>query len=104
MKYYFETKDSAFCYTAGYFQEMMKENGTEEMSVYEAKPEKIEGVFWCKEFCNIGETGDCGKQCPGYSPRNGRGGCCWHYSKRIFQPGEQIIIHLGASQTKKPKA
>ncbi len=88
MKLYFETKHSEHCYSEDYFEE-----GQE---VFEAVPEKILGIFWCKKDCEVWEKdihyNPCGKNCKNYSPRNGKSGCCKHYSNIVYSQGKKVIL------------
>ena len=93
-QFYFRNKDAEVCYTKDYFLEEMKTEGITEMEVYEAVPEKIPGVFWCKIECFCGDDSQdtCGKQCRAYAPRNGKSGCCRHYTTQIYYPGDKITL------------
>lgn len=91
--FYFKDEDSEVCYPEDYFTALL-DDSVMEMEVYEAIPEKIKGIFWCKEkqFCGDG-TGDyCGKQCRFYKPRNGKSGCCVHHSSRLYTHGNKTIL------------
>jgi len=78
-KLYFKDDDEN-CYGLQYHIDYMKENEIKEMKVFEAKPEHGTGMFFCKEYSEVGEVnGTCGKQCDLYQPRNGKSGICKHY-------------------------
>lgn len=85
-KYYFERSDSEICYEKSYF-----EKGIE---VYEALPVRWAGVFWCKVECFCGDDArdTCGKQCKAYKPRNGKSGCCKHYTTKLYEHGNKIKL------------
>ena len=93
-QFYFKKQDSEICYDKKYFQDYMNENGLTEMEVFEAIPEKINGIFWCKYYCSCGNKGEdgCGKDCPHYTPRNGKSGCCKYYTNILYTHGEKIIL------------
>jgi len=93
-KYYFKHSDSELCYSENYFQERMKEYGLNELEVFEAIPDKFDGIFWCKEhlFSGDGTKDYCGKQCDEYKPRNGKSGCCIHHSTKMYEHGNQVIL------------
>lgn len=93
-KYFFENSDSEVCYNKKYFDIHMQEEGLTEMSVFEAIPDKIKGIFWCRKhkFCGDDSTVTCGKQCKEYAPRNGRSGCCKFYSTGIYIQGDKVKI------------
>lgn len=97
-KLYFENESSDLCFPKKYFQELMEENGLSQIEVFEAEPFKIDYFFWCKEFQELGEISSsflfdrCGRECKSYSPRNGKSGCCKHYSKIMYEPGEKVIL------------
>lgn len=90
MKFYFETENSEICYPLDHFKDM----GHKEMELFEAVPERIKGVGWCKEYQSIVgvEVGDCGKHCKEYKPKNGKNGCCIHRSSRLFEHGKKVTI------------
>jgi hypothetical protein len=90
---YFETKDSERCYNKEYFQDMMSDNGLREMQVYAAKRVTGQGIFYCHEHQEVGESGigDCGNGCKNYSPRNKKNGRCKH-SGYCYEHGELVTI------------
>jgi len=92
-KYYFEDTDSEICYNENYFIESMLEGETE-IEVYEAISDRICGVFWCKIHCFCGDDSrdTCGRQCKDYKPRNGKSGCCKHYTTKLYIHGEKITL------------
>jgi hypothetical protein len=91
---YFEHKDSEFCFSKEYFIEKAKEAGLNEVELFLAEEEKIDGIFYCKEFQLITESGICGKCCENYNPRNGRSGICKSKSNALFYPSEKIKIKI----------
>ena len=95
-KMYFKNKDSELCYSKGYFDFEMKENNLKEIEVYEAVSEKIGGIFWCNKqgFCGDGSENTCGKQCIDYKPRNGKSGCCKHYTTQLYTQGNKVTLQL----------
>ena len=94
--YYFKASDSEVCYTLEYFNDLMRENNLTEMRAYEAIPDRTTGCFWCKVECFCGDNSrdSCGKQCRQYAPRNGKSGCCKHYTTKLYVHGELILLHL----------
>ena len=76
IKYYFKHDYSETCYTKQYFLDYMKENNLNEINVYRAMRDKVNGIFWCKKyrFCGDGTQDYCGKQCRDYKPMNGKSG------------------------------
>lgn len=87
-KFYFETEHSEWCYHLDYFKAM----GLDEMELFEAIPERIAGIGWCKEFQEVVETGGCGKVCDSYNPKNGKNGICLHKKSTLFTHGEKVTI------------
>ena len=83
-KYYFENIDSEKCYSKDYFPK-----GSE---VLEAILEKGTGMFYCKKYEDLGELGECGKECPDYISRNGKSGICKHHGL-VYSHGEKVIIN-----------
>lgn len=98
MKYYFEKSavladDETGAYTKDYFIERMKEEGLTEIEVFPAIMMKGEDFGWCSEFGDAIEvrSGDCGRFCEHYNPRNGKNGRCRH-SKNCYEPADKSII------------
>jgi len=95
-KYYFIGEGDELCYNlARVKNEFYGETSAE---VYEAIPVKMDNIFYCRFFNTCGEKGcdfdKCGKECIEYDPRNGKSGCCKHYSKRFYEPGNKITLKL----------
>jgi len=89
-QFYFEHSDSEVCYRADYFLEQY-----EEVKVFEAIPERIPGVFWCKEhlFCGDNSADTCGKhQCEQYDPRNGKNGRCRFHCIELYTHGNPVTL------------
>ena len=91
---YFKEFDSEMCYTKEYFVSYINEKGLKELEVYEAEKEKCSGVFWCKINFFYGDDSAeyCGKQCDNYKPRNGKSGCCKHYTTTLYTKGKKIKL------------
>ena len=98
-KYYFEFSDSEICHTEDYFQDRMIDEGLIVIEVYEAIPDKISGMFWCKviAFCGDDTADSCGKQCNEYSPRNGKSGCCKHHTAWLYYHSNKITLSLNTT-------
>ena len=92
MKYYFQTPQSERAYTLAYHIEAARKLGLPEIALYEAIPVEFPGFFWCRHSDQMGEAGVCGADCEGYTPKNGRSGCCRHYSKRFFEVGNVVVF------------
>ena len=96
-KLYFENEDAENCYYEAYFQQKMKEEGLEELTVLEANKSKEKEYFYCKAVGEVGARppqGDpCGKECELYEPRNGKSGCCKSYGG-IYEHGEEVTLKL----------
>ena len=92
-KYYFASKDDEMCYSMNYFKELMEYEGFDEIELIKAKRYYGEDYFWCKEFYTFEERSDndCGKWSDGYAPRNGKSGCCKHYSLIFYEPSDKIF-------------
>jgi hypothetical protein len=97
-KYYFENKDSEICYPKEYFIDKMKDEKLKEIEVFEAEKYKEVGIFWCKKYYTVGEKEKgyegCGNYCRGYEPKNGKSGCCKHYSRTLFTLGKKITLKI----------
>ena len=96
-KYYFERSDSEMCYTKEYFQDLMADEGVEEIKVFHAIPDLFGGgIFWCKSqsFCGDDTTDTCGKQCEDYDPKNGKSGCCKHHTSWLYIHGDEVTLKI----------
>jgi hypothetical protein len=92
-KFYFQ-KDDDSCYTLQFHLEYMRENYIEEMEVFEAKREYVEGYFFCKKLSEVSKSDNCGRYCDNYKPLNGKSGRCIHYGY-LYEPIEKsIILHI----------
>jgi len=89
-KLYFK-EGGLICYPKEFFLDELDIN--EELEVFEAIPVFGEGLFWCSEYGEIGEsiTGICGKNCDKYIPRNGKNGRC-KFSKTAYEITNNKII------------
>lgn len=89
MKHYFniDEDDQEMCYPLKYWKAHIKDNDIKEMVITEAKRVKLgqSDYFFCKAVFEIGEKGDCGKQCEDYRPRNGKSGICKHF-QNVYDP------------------
>ena len=95
---YFINKDDEICYDENYIINYMKENELFMLTVYESKLVSNAEYFYCSEFMQVGEKGDCGLLCNKYNPTNGKNGICKHNKrmrevtdkKKIFFNGKLI--------------
>ena len=92
-RYYFREDDDERCYLKKDIIQDMKENGMELLKVFEAKIATGEDYAYCSKYQDAIEvrSGDCGKLCPDYQPRNGKNGRCRH-SKNCYDPTDDFII------------
>ena len=98
MKIYFSGIEDNFK-PLSYWEWLMEQEQIESFDLYEAENIQIDGAFFCNCFELAGNKGICGKECYMYNPRNGKSGCCKHYTNNIFErTDKKITIKL------KPKA
>jgi hypothetical protein len=100
-KLYFDASetDPEQCHTMDHFKDQMAFDNVSNMTLIEAKPAYGSGMFWCKEFGEVGDVGEsCGKQCRAYKPRNGKNGRCAH-SSHLYEPSNKIITIENKSLT-----
>lgn len=90
-KYYFQTPQSEMCHPLSYFQNIYKKvlGKGQKIILYEAIPYSMPNIMWCKKFESAGDTGNCGKQCELYEPKNKKSGCCKHYSRTFYEPSNK---------------
>ena len=65
-----------------------------EVELFEAIPEKVVGMFWCRKIGEPGEVGSCGKHCNEYSPKNGKSGMCRYKNNTFYRYGRKIIVKI----------
>lgn len=88
--YFCEAIDDFRCMELSFIRQYMKEHGVPEVKIIEAKRVTKAGYFFCKEFQDIGESGDgCGILCDKYKPNNGKNGRCKHYGY-CYEPTDKI--------------
>ena len=95
--YLSEEIDDENVYTREGMLAEMEERGLTELKIFETKREKIEGIFYCKEFQEFTDKSNefdnpCGKICGSYSPRNGKSGRCRHHSPYSHEPTDKFIV------------
>lgn len=89
---YFLSVDDEWCHTR---DDIFEETNLDEVEAYVAERFKSKGIFWCKEhsFCGDDSRETCGKwNCDEYEPRNGRSGCCKHYSTVLYTAGKKVTL------------
>ncbi len=94
MKMYFvPVFGEELCYSKDTIIDMMKFHSFKEVVANKAIPIKSNDHFYCSHFGEVGEKGDCGKQCYSYTPKNGKNGCC-KYVGKLYETGEEITIKI----------
>lgn len=93
-QFYFASKDDDICYHRSYFEGLMEYEGWDEMTLYKAKRQDVDGYFWCNHYEMVGEKseGGCGMQCNAYAPKNGKSGCCKYYSLKMYEPTDETLL------------
>ncbi len=92
-KLYFQDKNAEICEPKESILDMMRFEGYDELEVYEAKKDIGSDFFFCRDVWEVGEKGECGKQCKSYQPRNGKNGICKHNAP-VYEHGEKITLTL----------
>lgn len=93
-KYYFRTENDERCYTLEYHLLDAKDKGLTEIKLFEAVPEKIDGMFWCRAVNECGEEGYCGSQCAEYEPKNGKSGMCKYKCSTFHNHGKKVVFKV----------
>lgn len=95
MNRYFDNADEGSCYGLSYFKELMKETGEDKMELWLGVMEVGEDHFYCSHYGEVGlkSESDCGKECEGYTPCNGKSGRCRH-SKNTYFPADKYILEM----------
>jgi hypothetical protein len=60
-------------------------DGISEITLHDARRHTSKDFFFCKAAQAVGETGECGSGCKDYAPRNGKSGCCKHFSNALYE-------------------
>jgi len=89
MKLYFSNFEDN-CYPISFWENYKKENQLDKLELTEAAIVFGTGFFFCKIFKEVGEVGNCGKQCHKYKPNNGKNGRCKSYGY-CYEATEKII-------------
>lgn len=92
MKLYFTHLDD-LAWDKATIKAEMREQGLTEIEAHEAIPVSDPNYIWCKEFMEVGERGECGKNCDKYAPKNGKSGCCKHLGK-LCELGNKLTIKI----------
>jgi len=94
-KLYFNKSDGMeFARTIDEWKDIMRFDGIESMELVRAKADRSSGMFFCKEYQEVGEAREsCGKQCEAYSPRNGKNGICKHNGP-CYEPVKGIKVTI----------
>jgi len=93
MKLYFKDEcDDSGCYPIVYWRHYKTENKLESLTLFEAERETGTGYFFCLEFLEVGERGNCGKECHKYKPNNGKNGRCSNYGYCYERTEKTIVI------------
>lgn len=98
MKLYFKTAKSETCSDLEVIKDEMRCNNETEATIHPAVKDSVDGFFWCHALGEIGEKGQCGKQCSDYKPRNSKSGCCVSRGD-LYRPSiETITVKLNHKQ------
>jgi hypothetical protein len=92
MKYYFLNEDSE-CHSIEWFKEYMLEYNLDKLEVFRAVKDPCKDYFFCQKYGELGDTGNCGKECKNYEPRNGKSGCCKHHT-HCNEQGEKVTLEM----------
>lgn len=95
-RYFFEKNYDLLCYNLAYYKKQMIESNLTELTLSLAKKINEFGMFYCKEFEEIGEKSEsnCGKECKHYDPRNGKSGACKKIGFVYENTEEKYILKL----------
>lgn len=94
MKYFFLERDSIFCYEKSTIKELIKDLGLTEKVCFTAIKDEIADHIYCKEYRQVGSKSEsCGKECPKYTPRNGKNGVCKFHSP-CYEHDKEILIKV----------
>jgi hypothetical protein len=88
-KYYFRKEDSERCYTIDKHMDDAREEGLTEITLFEAKRQKLHDFIYCHAVDECGEKGECGKCCGDYQPRNGKSGMCKNQGL-LYEPSKEV--------------
>ncbi len=93
-KYYFKNADDEHCRPLEFHLEIAKDEELNEIELFEAEKEIVEGMFFCKAVEEQTEEGYCGKKCDEYSPKNGKTGMCKFKQKHFYSPSKKVTFKV----------
>ena len=92
-KLYFENKHEIYCYPLSFHLDYAKEEGLEQITLYEAIQETVEGFHWCMFDKQTVEKDDCCKaMCTDYNSKSGRGVCM--YRGKFSKAGNEVNFQV----------
>lgn len=91
-KLYFREDNDENGYPLAGILRQMKDEGINELKIFEAEMERGSGYFYCTFHNECGETKQsCGKQCDEYKPRNKKNGRC-RFSNNVYEQTDKMKI------------
>ena len=97
-KLYFGPDADERCYPLSWHLEGVENENASTTTLQLAVSYKEPSAAWCFHFDTvIGLTEfdePCGRLCPGYQPRNGQSGCCKHFTRTFYEPGERVVFNV----------
>jgi len=91
MRYFTESMDTDGVESLQFFKDELIDENIEKMELLEMKRD-IGGEMWCDENDDFVGLGDCGTQCPLYSPCNGKSGRCRNLKNGFVETGLRFIL------------
>lgn len=93
IRYFVDEENREAIFTLDYFEDMINES-RKRMTLLEMRRDYGSGIMWCRE--NQHETpiekGDCGRDCPRYSPCNYIKGRCRYLDNCFIETGGRFIL------------
>jgi len=93
-KTYFQNEDETIAYNEEHFQQLMKEEGLNEIEVIEAipVPESEEDFVFCRDTDECYEKSNCGKHCESYEAKSKSNKKCVHKGTYCDFGGKVTLI------------
>jgi len=93
LKYYFEYEDSEYCYSLDFLIKKAKEEGKNEITLYEAIPDDSSEYYYCAFANDFSDASDCNKKnCEYYCSKSGRGVC--KYRRHGSMHGKEVKFKI----------
>lgn len=99
-KLYLRKEDDECCYPLEVLLNEARDEGLDEITLFETVPIKDKEYIWCTELEDAGERSACRKsECTDYKPRgNSKSGVC-RYRGILLGPGKEVTFKMKQNES-----